>query len=168
MENNFKKEYLRTVRETRSFREQLGTLLPIFSILVIAGVFWWLKLTGITMAGEAFCGFEEHTHNAECMTAVLLCSEIETSDDTDVPLLQCMLDEHEHTKDECMIRTLNCQDEHEHIDECYITEIICEKQEHIHEEACCTTETQAAHIHTESCYDISLTCEKDEHIHTSS
>ncbi len=39
------------------------------AITVVLGVFWWLKLTGITMADEAFCGIDEHTHNEECLAA---------------------------------------------------------------------------------------------------
>ena len=36
------------------------------SLLVVLSVFWGLKLTGITLAGEAFCGKAEHSHNTEC------------------------------------------------------------------------------------------------------
>ena len=37
-----------------------------FSLLVILAVFWGLKLTGITVAGDAFCGKVEHVHTEEC------------------------------------------------------------------------------------------------------
>ena len=37
-----------------------------FSLLVILGVFWGLKLTGITKAGDAFCGKAEHVHRNSC------------------------------------------------------------------------------------------------------
>ena len=40
--------------------------LLILSLLVTLAVFWSLKLTGITMAGEAFCGMDEHTHDDTC------------------------------------------------------------------------------------------------------
>ncbi|MBQ8881090.1 MAG: Cna B-type domain-containing protein [Oscillospiraceae bacterium] len=36
------------------------------SLAVVLIVFWSLKLTGIGIAGEAFCGKEEHIHNEEC------------------------------------------------------------------------------------------------------
>ncbi len=42
-------------------------------IFVIMAVFWGLKLTGITLAGEACCGYTEHTHTEECITKTLIC-----------------------------------------------------------------------------------------------
>ncbi len=52
-----------------------AALALLLSCLVVVGVFWWLKLTGITMAGEAFCGFTEHQHQAECTQTVLVCGQ---------------------------------------------------------------------------------------------
>ena len=48
------------------------------SLLLVLGVFWCLKLTGITMAGEAFCGHSEHAHDAECGEACPLEAHIHT------------------------------------------------------------------------------------------
>ncbi|MBQ4648226.1 MAG: hypothetical protein IJB76_03590 [Clostridia bacterium] len=42
-------------------------LVLMLAITVVLGVFWWLKLIGITMADEAFCGMDEHTHNEACL-----------------------------------------------------------------------------------------------------
>lgn len=39
----------------------------IFSLLLAITVFWWLKLIGITKAGEAFCGMAEHVHDESCV-----------------------------------------------------------------------------------------------------
>lgn len=39
----------------------------LLSIVIVTAVFWRLKLTGITLAGEAFCGMDEHTHTEECL-----------------------------------------------------------------------------------------------------
>ncbi len=39
----------------------------VLAVFVVTGVFWRLKLTGITLAGEAFCGKDEHEHTAECL-----------------------------------------------------------------------------------------------------
>ena len=63
------------------------------SLVVILAVFWSLKLTGIGIAGEAFCGkaehihteqcssctIEEHTHNTSCYSDVK--ADLETADD---------------------------------------------------------------------------------------
>ena len=50
-----------------SFKRRLRFVLPILSLLVILIVFWWLKLVGITLAGDAFCGMEEHIHSDACI-----------------------------------------------------------------------------------------------------
>lgn len=69
-------------RMTRSFkgRHNLRQIATILSLLVILAVFWSLKLTGIGIAGEAFCGKPEHVHSEKCR-------------DPDNP---CTLEEHVH------------------------------------------------------------------------
>ena len=47
-------------------RHDLRQIIASLSLLVILLVFWSLKLTGIGVAGEAFCGKEEHDHAAGC------------------------------------------------------------------------------------------------------
>lgn len=69
-------------RMTRSFKDRhnLRQIATILSLLVILAVFWSLKLTGIGIAGEAFCGKPEHVHSEKCR-------------DPDNP---CTLEEHVH------------------------------------------------------------------------
>lgn len=72
------------------------------AFLIIVGVFWWLKLTGITLAGEAFCKKTEHTHDDACFLLVRTCNE-----------------EHEHTES-CYEKQCMCGlEEHTHTSECY-------------------------------------------------
>ena len=47
-------------------RYNLRQIILILSLIVILAVFWSLKLTGIGIAGEAFCGIEEHVHTEAC------------------------------------------------------------------------------------------------------
>ena len=56
-------------QRVRSGFRQVITLL---SLAVVLCVFWSLKLTGITMAGEAFCGMTEHVHGKDCGKGALL------------------------------------------------------------------------------------------------
>ena len=65
-----------TLEKHRQFRERKTKLIIIFPVIAVAVavlVFWWLKLVGITITGDAFCGLEEHTHNEECYTAEYIC-----------------------------------------------------------------------------------------------
>lgn len=98
--------YASQLEKNRVIRSSVRQMLPILSLFVILGVFWSLKLTGITMAGEAFCGKAEHAHDADCETRTLVCTLEESA-------------EHTHT-DPCYQISNTCQQEvHTHIEACY-------------------------------------------------
>ncbi len=156
--------YLSATEKTKRIKHKLLAALPILSLTVIIAVFWWLKLTGITMAGEAFCGHSEHVHTAECYTAELVC-EAEAAAETTVV---CTKAEHIHSE-ECKVVTLVCLDEHEHTEECYSTAYSCTIEEHSHVPECyAEAESEAVHEHTDGCYSEVLTCTLEEHIHIDS
>ena len=83
-------------------RRSLWKIVTSLSLAVVFVVFWGLKLTGIGVAGEAFCGKEEHTHTEQCMEPINACAleehihvescysditaDIETSDDWEMTL----------------------------------------------------------------------------------
>ena len=109
---------------------------PLLAFLVVLGVFWGLKLTGITMAGEAFCGFEEHRHDDACLTVTVICGLEETPG---------------HVHDErCILKQLVCQEE--------------EVQPHVHDESCrvlelvCTEPEREGHTHSDECREMILVC----------
>ena len=76
----------------------LRQIIPILSLIVVLIVFWSLKLTGIGIAGEAFCGKEEHVHSEACIDCVKeehthnarcysnINADLETSDDWEMTL----------------------------------------------------------------------------------
>ncbi len=57
----------KTVNNKNTTRNTKRFIVLLLAITVILGVFWWLKLVGLTMAGEAFCGMDEHVHTDECL-----------------------------------------------------------------------------------------------------
>lgn len=59
-------QYITQLNKSNSRRASLRQALFVLSLVAILIVFWCLKLTGITMAGEAFCGKAEHVHTDEC------------------------------------------------------------------------------------------------------
>ena len=82
-------------RDRHSLRQIVTTL----SLIVILVVFWSLKLTGIGIAGEAFCGKDEHIHTEACLGSCSLeehihvescysniTADLETSDDWEMTL----------------------------------------------------------------------------------
>lgn len=162
-----------------SARRQITVLLSLF---VILGVFWCLKLTGITMAGEAFCGMDEHRHGDNCPTGRLICEQAETAGHTHdetciLRELICGQDEiAPHAHDEsCLHRELTCteaeRDGHTHTDNCRALTLICSEEErsgHAHNDACftpeliCAIEEDDTHTHGPDCYENVLTCETEE------
>ena len=152
-------------------RNTLRQIIACLSLVVIFAVFWSLKLTGIGIAGEAFCGREEHVHSEECLNKTLICTLSET------PL-------HVHGES-CLHKELICQleegESHTHEEACWLVGpgFGCgqlEKDGHIHIRECITGETHLdcgievsdGHVHVDSCYEITKNCLPEEHIHIES
>ena len=60
--------YLRQFQNKTLNRYNLRWIVTYLSLVVILAVFWSLKITGIGIAGEAFCGIEEHIHTEACQS----------------------------------------------------------------------------------------------------
>ena len=166
-----------TQKNTRSTLRRIGSTL---SVLVILSVFWGLKLTGITMAGEAFCGMEEHAHSEACAVQELICDLEEIPAHTHgeeclEQLLICTEAEAEgHIHGEgCAETTLICtiSDEpepHSHDDGCYTVIPVCgleetEAQEPVVESILdCGLEEVEGHSHGDDCYVLTAACGMEE------
>ena len=172
-----KDNLLEQLKSATRDRRSLWEIVTSLSLLVILVVFWSLKLTGIGVAGDAFCGKQEHVHSDECQPRTLICT-----------LEEC--EAHVHSE-VCLAKELICQTEvtgqtdatgqtHEHDASCYavISSFGCgQSQEdgHIHTTECITEQTQFAcgkeetqgHIHSETCYEI-VPCGLVQHIHVES
>ena len=171
---NTLKNYLRIVEKNKRYRIRGVSLLLVLSLIVSVNVFWGLRQTGLTLAGTAACGYEEHTHSDECFKANLICNMIESShthtdecyatqvtESQSDPVLVCDLTEvpHEHIEscyilqkteghDESTLICVNSDEAHVHTDECYSLVHIEGSEEKV---LVCNLVTEP-HIHTESCY----------------
>ena len=86
---------LQQLNIVRRDKHRLWQIVTCLSFAVILAVFWSLKLTGIGVAGEAFCGRDEHIHSEECVACAIeehthtescysnIYADIETADDWD-------------------------------------------------------------------------------------
>lgn len=72
--HNTLSDCLGAAKKNKRFRISGITVLLVLSLLVSANVFWGLKQTGLTLAGTAACGCEEHTHSDECYNRILVCA----------------------------------------------------------------------------------------------
>ena len=71
---NFIEQYLLQLNiEKRRWRCSVA-ILTVLSLIVALSTVWNLRMTGITIANSASCGYEEHQHIEECMEEnVLIC-----------------------------------------------------------------------------------------------
>ena len=63
---NILDSFLSNRKADRRRHLRIISVLLVLSLLVSTEVFWMLRGTGITMAGDATCGIEEHAHTDEC------------------------------------------------------------------------------------------------------
>ena len=66
-------DYLGKHKKFRLDSKKLAAAFFLLAFLVAIVVFWWLKLVGITVTGEAFCGLTEHTHGDDCYVSEVIC-----------------------------------------------------------------------------------------------
>ena len=174
--------YLQQLNKSNAIRSGVLRTLPALSLVVTLCVFWCLKLTGITLAGEAFCGMAEHVHGPECPIQTLICGMEESqahmhTEECIFRELICETEEipaHSHSAD-CLVKTLVCTEAetegHTHGDSCILRTLTCTTPEiaaHFHEDLCrsqtliCTTPEEAGHSHGEGCFTQSLICGQEE------
>ena len=107
-------EFLSEHKYFRIKNKKLYVIFFVLAVLVAVIVFWWLKLVGITITGDAFCGLEEHNHSAECYSSELVCDSVDTEE----------------------LSAPSDGEAHKHSEQCYKKELVCEIAEHTHSSAC--------------------------------
>lgn len=153
------KDYLGKHKKFRTDSKKLATIFFVSALIVSLIVFWWLKLVGITVTGEAFCGLEEHTHEDDCYVSEIICGFSENVSD--------ILTDEENTENITSQEIEETSDERETDDT--VTEEMQETQEstaEVSEPAETETTTAQSHLHTDECYKKVISCSKTEHIHT--
>lgn len=132
-------EYLGKHKKFRTDNKKLAAAFIALAVIIAVIVFWWLKLVGITVTGEAFCGLSEHTHSEDCYVSELVCgfSEDEIVADTSESTLPSEEDgTEEATETEETTEAAASAEYHSHSDECYEKTLVCELTEHIHTSDC--------------------------------
>ena len=130
--------------EKRRWRKAV-IVLTALSLIVALFTVWNLRMTGITIANSATCGYEEHQHTEECIREkVLICEAHIHSDGEDSGAKEATADLPEDPT----------EPEHEHTDECYQIVYGCELQEHIHKISCYTD--PAADLETAEIWEATL------------
>lgn len=152
--------YLDKHKKFRIDSKKLAAVFAISAFLVAIIVFWWLKLVGITVTGEAFCGLDEHTHSEDCYISELVCGFDETVTGT-LPTQEEPSQTEAPTEE-----TSKAQSEGDEAEELAESS---EKEKDKSEETQPSTQTETtaeAHTHSDDCYSKTLSCKTPEHTHT--
>jgi hypothetical protein len=105
----------------------MALILTVLSLIVALFTVWNLRMTGVTIANSATCGYEEHQHSEKCPhEKLLICEAHLLSEEESVGVAEATPDMPE-VPDEPV---------HEHTEDCYQTVYQCEMEEHIHKIAC--------------------------------
>lgn len=117
--------YLDKHKKFRLDSKKLATVFVVSAFIVAIVVFWWLKLVGITVTGEAFCGLSEHKHSGECYISEVICGFDEA-----------LTTLYEESTDDTSLSDEETAEAHTHTEECYDVTLVCTKTEHTHTEEC--------------------------------
>ncbi len=170
-------DYLGKHKKFRADSKKLATLFLIAAFIVAVIVFWWLKLVGITVTGEAFCGLEEHTHGDECYVSELVCGFDETVESmssttaptTTAPPTTAPSTTATPTTDATASDEQSSSEQADEVaSQPQVTENTTQSTTAETTTAATTAAatTAAAHTHTDECYEKALICDKNEHTHT--
>lgn len=140
--------YIDRFRHDRRQRVMLGSVLLVLAVIVTLLVYWQLRLSGVAMTNETYCGYEEHVHTDECYEYTLICELEETGH---------VHDESCYEEQQVLVCGLEENEGHTHSESCYETQMVL---------ICGQEETPDAHVHTDECYEKTLICELEEHTHT--
>lgn len=136
-----KKDYLGKHRKFRLDSKRLATAFFITAFIVAIVVFWCLKLVGITVTGEAFCGLSEHIHSDACYTLEAVCGIGETeatdvSDSTTATEADGAAASSVSEEVTASTEAETTAEPHTHTDACYNKVLVCTKTEHTHTQDC--------------------------------
>ena len=179
---------LKNLKRIRLHKQRRSAIVLVLSAVVSLNVFWGLRQPGLTLAGDAACGIQEHIHNDECYTRTLIC---ELPEDAHVHTESCYTTRFTEQQEQLKLVCTQTEDPHVHGEACYATQLadaqknlqlICAEstQSHIHTDICyelVTTDPivetvltcslpETAHIHDDACYIQECHCELEEHIHS--
>ena len=138
-------ESLKNLKQIRAQKNRLWALLLVLSLIVSMNVFWVLRRPGLTLAGDADCGIQEHTHEEGCFTQVCIC---QLSEDDHIHSEECYTVQTADKEEGPVLACTQAEDPHIHGEDCYTT-VLTPPKETL--QLICP-ETTESHTHTGDCY----------------
>ena len=156
---SFIKQYMLQLNTEKRRWRRAVVILTALSLMVALVTVWNLRMTGVTIANSASCGYEEHQHTVECLAdTVCICGY----DSQETPVNEIGLEEREETIEATEAIAERTTD---------ATEITTEATESTTEVTEATidiaeeTDLASLHTHTDACYETVYSCGLEEHIH---
>ena len=130
-------QYLLQLKTEKRRLRRTAVVLTALSLIVATGVSWSLRMTGVTLANDACCGYEEHQHTDECLVQNIVCDyDVEPAAEIDEDMAFAP-----YEFDPILDSNSEGEPLHIHVDECYQTEYRCGYEEHLHSLACYSNPT---------------------------
>ncbi len=121
---SFIEQYLLQLNTEKRRWRYAVVILTFLSLIVAFFTIWNLRMTGVTIANAATCGYEEHHHLDECGAKTVLICEYGSQDATGESGAIALTNE------------TRSGENHTHTDACYETVYSCGLEEHIHKVSC--------------------------------
>ena len=150
-------ESLRRLKWIKVRKIRMFAVLLALSLVVSLDVFWALRQPGLTLAGDASCGIEEHTHDDDCGRKVCVCplpEEAHIHDDS------CYLIQLAEAKEEHRLVCQQTEEPHLHGDSCYETVMM---EPIIESVLVCEGESET-HFHEIGCYEMRQIGTREENL----
>lgn len=175
------KSFIEMLKRDKSRRRKLAGVICVLAMFVVGGVFWRLRIIGLTKTADPLCGIPEHIHTEECIAErILICGYPDETDPQEPQ--EPVLPEPEPVQplySACLSAI------HQHDASCFDLEnnLICQKADfviHTHDSFCfdesgaliCPLNEVFEHTHGDECYADGLICGLSEgelvtlHTHT--
>ena len=182
-------QYLKQLN-TKKLRFRYSVVfLAVLSLLVIVTVSWNLRQTGIAIANDACCGYEEHLHTDACTAEEVLICDFASEESTEAPTTEPTVEITEPSSEETTEAPVEAlaeatdvpaedateapvaaaaeTEETSVIEEIVnvIAEVFASDSPLAQASETANEPTEPEHIHTEECYETRWSCGLEEHIH---
>lgn len=127
------RNYIERFKKRRHRKMKVVSILGVLSLFIALSVFWQLRIIGVTMTDEAYCGKKEHTHSEECIKRNLICGFDEEATSQEKSAEE--FDESSAQRDNESLAEK--EESHVHTEQCYETIYSCGyEEEHTHTLEC--------------------------------
>ena len=159
----FVEQYILQLNTEKQRWRRAVVILTVLSLIVALVTVWNLRMTGITIANDATCGYVEHQHTSECPMEKRLICGYDSNGETSEEGLQTEYPSESTTEKYATTDITEITDATDTTDTTEMTEGSQENSSTIG--TISYESTEIVHIHSDACYETVYLCVFIEHIH---